>query len=99
MADQAAPITVEPIDVRQCQSRHRPESPRGYAPAVTDRLAPSRSATRTEALPRPRPDAEICGGEVSWRPPNGLLRLDVGRPDHLAPLLGFGGDKLPEFGG
>ena len=26
------------------------------------------------------------------------LRLDVGRPDHLAPLLGFVGDELTEFG-
>src|SRR5262249_54906386 len=25
-----------------------------------------------------------------------LLHLDVGRPDHLAPLLGFVGDKLAE---
>ena len=28
-----------------------------------------------------------------------LLRLDVGRPDHLGPLLGFVGDKLAEVGG
>jgi hypothetical protein len=28
-----------------------------------------------------------------------LLRLDVGSPDHLAPLLGFLGDKLGEVGG
>jgi ABC transporter substrate binding protein len=27
---------------------------------------------------------------------SGLLRLDVGRPNHLAPLLGFLGDKLSE---
>ena len=27
------------------------------------------------------------------------LRLDVGRPDHLAPLLGFVGDELAEVGG
>jgi hypothetical protein len=25
--------------------------------------------------------------------------LDVGRPDHLAPLLGFVGDELAEIGG
>jgi hypothetical protein len=27
------------------------------------------------------------------------LRLDVGRADHLAPLLGFLGNELPEVGG
>jgi hypothetical protein len=27
------------------------------------------------------------------------LRLDVGGPDHLAPLLGFVGDELTEIGG
>jgi len=27
-----------------------------------------------------------------------LLRLDVGRPDHLGPLLGFRGDELAEVG-
>jgi len=27
------------------------------------------------------------------------LRLDVGRPDHLAPLFGLVGDKLTEVGG
>ena len=28
-----------------------------------------------------------------------LLRLDVGRPDHLGPFLGFVGDELAEVGG
>jgi hypothetical protein len=29
---------------------------------------------------------------------DGLLRLDVGGPDHLAPLLGFLGNEFPEIG-
>src|SRR5262249_17826919 len=36
-------------------------------------------------------------GFMEYRP-DGLLRLDVGRPDHLAPLLGFGGEELAKFG-
>ena len=31
--------------------------------------------------------------------PVASLRLDVGRPDHLAPFLGVVGDKLGEVGG
>jgi len=27
------------------------------------------------------------------------LRLDIGRPDHLGPLLGFGSDMRAEVGG
>src|SRR6516165_5818165 len=30
---------------------------------------------------------------------SGLLRLDVGGPDYLAPLLGFVGDKFSKVGG
>ena len=29
----------------------------------------------------------------------GLLRFDIGRLDHLGPLLGIVGDIFPEFGG
>src|SRR5882672_5239295 len=36
---------------------------------------------------------EIYGGIA------GLLRLDTSELDHLAPLLGFGGDELAEIGG
>jgi hypothetical protein len=33
-----------------------------------------------------------------WNASLGLLRLDVGGPDHLGPLLGFVGDELAEVG-
>src|SRR5215813_8354929 len=33
------------------------------------------------------------------RDDDGLFRLDVGRPDHLAPFLGFVGDELSKVGG
>src|SRR5262245_63755926 len=47
-------------------------------------------------------------GSCDRRSPNGALWniardrlhwLDVGRPDHLAPFLGFVGDEFPEFSG
>ena len=36
------------------------------APAATDRFAPVRPAIRRAARPHPRPDATMCGGEVSF---------------------------------
>src|SRR5262249_62173321 len=36
--------------------------------------------------------------DMEYRPP-GSLRLDAGKLDHLAPLLGFVGDEFPEFSG
>src|SRR6516162_6334536 len=48
--------------------RSRPSSARrdGIARCASDRLAPKRSATGLGARQRPLPDAEICGGEVSF---------------------------------
>ena len=46
----------------------RREWRRSSAPAASDRLAPRRSAGQPGARQRPLPDAEIDGGEVSWRP-------------------------------
>src|SRR5262245_5786097 len=57
---------------------------RGARTAMPNR-APHTSIRRTEFM-------EYC------RRANGLLCLDVGRPDHLAPLVGFIGDELPERG-
>src|SRR5262249_32512798 len=42
--------------------------------------------------PRPRKATFAIPSSLS------LFRLDVGLPDHLAPLVGFIGDKLPERG-
>src|SRR5262245_50380406 len=39
------------------------------------------------------------GGYGILAPTAASVRLDVGGPDHLAPLLGFVGDELAEFGG
>jgi hypothetical protein len=43
-----------------------------------------------------RPDSPI--GRL-WNFRRLSLRLDVGRPDHLPPLLGFVGDQLAKVGG
>src|SRR5262245_6096031 len=40
----------------------------------------------------------ISRKRVLWNFGSRLLRLDVGRPDYLAPLLGFVGDELGEVG-
>src|SRR5262245_39132403 len=46
------------------------EQGRSSAPAASDRLAPTRNATRPGARQHPRPDAGIVyGGEVSFEPP------------------------------
>jgi transposase len=55
------------------------------------------------AQPRPEPDmgAEDSRNGTLWNIglwTNGLLRLDVGRPDHFAPLLSLFGDELAEVG-
>src|SRR6516164_1886211 len=41
-----------------------------------DMLAPVRRATRPGARQRRRPDARICGGEVSFEPPSYLTSFD-----------------------
>src|SRR5262249_36836574 len=48
-------------------------------------------------LPRQRFSA--TGFMECRRDDDGLFRLDVGRPDHLAPFLGFVGDELSKVGG
>src|SRR5215831_4839940 len=51
-----------------------------------------------------RPVADMASGSRNgtlwnvWAELLALLRLDVGSPDHLAPLLGFVGDQLAELG-
>jgi hypothetical protein len=61
----------------------------------------SKFAAYRPARPRGRGTRHSRNGTL-WniRPPEAaLLRLDVGRSDHLAPLLGFIGDEVAEVGG
>jgi hypothetical protein len=63
------------------------------APAAWDRLAPLRDATPPGARQRPRPDAEIVGGEVSFEPPSRFTSLD-----HLVgDQLELATDRKPKF--
>src|SRR5262249_42455955 len=61
-------------------------------PAASDRLVPSRRATRPGARQRPLRDTEIVDGEVSlhraltYRQRSGLFRLDVRGLDDRPPL-------------
>src|SRR5262245_1992589 len=66
MAGQVAPTTIVPSGVRARRVHRRPWRVRRCAPAATDRLAPKRCASLSAALQRPRQDAEIVYGEVSW---------------------------------
>src|SRR5262249_58736997 len=59
------------------------------------------AAVCTNKRHRPRYRSPRRRGQASAnivRAPAGVLRhLDVGRPDHLAPKLGFPGDELSEL--
>jgi hypothetical protein len=70
-------------------------------------LLPRRAFERLGLLPfgvHYRPKADMCGAHVRWTigksrdDDAASFRLDVGRPDHLAPFLGFIGDQLAEVG-
>src|SRR5262245_23055025 len=69
MTGRAAPIAIVPSFERGCRLRRRRESPRSGAPAVSDRSALAQCARSPAARQRPRPDAEIVDGEVSFEPP------------------------------
>jgi hypothetical protein len=56
------------------------------APVVSDRLALLRCAVAPAARQRPRPDAEIVGGEVSLVPSRASLAFDVGGLDDRPPF-------------
>ena len=47
---------------------------------------------------RPASAISLNGRLWNFRPPLRLFWLDVGRPDHLAPLLGFRGNEFLEVG-
>src|SRR5262245_47530181 len=66
MVDRAALRAADPPGVRRCPFRHQGHMQRCSEAAATDRLAPTRNATRPAARQRQLPDARIRGGEVSF---------------------------------
>ena len=69
------------------RARRPPETVRSDAPASSDRLAPARCARAPAAQQRPRLDAEIVGGEVSWPPSLKWRRRDALHSALLAALI------------
>src|SRR5215510_16065119 len=67
MAGRDALRAIDPSDAPECRSGHPARSQRQCAPAAPDKLVPKQNARRPGARQRRQPDAEICGGEVSWR--------------------------------
>jgi len=62
-------------------------------------------ATAVKLLAGTRPPSStrigirLSGVTEYWRSGIPLADFDIARPDHLAPLLGFGGDESSEIGG
>src|SRR5262245_16661670 len=98
MAGQDVPIAIVLSAARQCHSRHRLQNPRSGALAGTDRLAPAQSAARPTARQRPRPDAEIVGGEVSEPPLPGGVRRGCDSWENLRNLLKRNGPIWHQLG-
>src|SRR5215475_13257909 len=69
MAGRDALTTTDRKAALRRQTIHPLESRQRFAPAAMDRLGPLPHARRLATRPRPLPDAEIAGGEVSWRRP------------------------------
>src|SRR5262245_35442337 len=58
------------------------------------------AGTQTDARPAPAADRFRLTDVTEYRPIEATsLRLDIGGPDHLAPLFGFLSDQLAEVSG
>src|SRR5262245_55742470 len=67
MAGRDALTTTDRKAALRRQTIHPLESRQRFAPAAMDRLGPLPHARRLATRPRPLPDAEKFGGEVSFR--------------------------------
>src|SRR5262245_8682292 len=76
MAGRGAPKAIVPSGARRCRSCQRARMARSPALVAKDSFAATRCPTRTGARPRPRPDAAIVGGEVSFEPPSRFTSLN-----------------------
>src|SRR5262245_53128259 len=96
MAGRDALTTTDRKAALRRQTIHPLESRQRFAPAAMDRLGPLPHARRLATRPRPLPDAENFGGEVSrhrflkYRQRSDSFRLDVRRLDDRPPFLNLG---------
>src|SRR5262249_9923263 len=61
--------------------------------------APQQTSILYSITSSARPGIRHSRNETLWKVRAASLWLDVGRPDHLAPLLGFVGDEPAKVGG
>jgi hypothetical protein len=69
IADRDAPIEIDRLDWRLCPIRFRQPAQQLCAPAASDRLAPTRNATRPAARQRPQPMQKLPAGKFHFEPP------------------------------
>src|SRR6516164_3230429 len=72
MTGRAVLTAIGPSGVRRYRIRLLGGHRQSNARAATDTLAPTRCTTTPAARQRRLPDARICGGEVSFKPPSAL---------------------------
>src|SRR5262249_57153210 len=61
--------------------------------------APQQTSILYSITSSARPGIRHSRNETLWNVRAASFRLDVGRPDHLAPLLDFFGDEFAEISG
>src|ERR1700688_2593183 len=87
----SAATATDTIPAPRCRRHRRRRSrPRG-APAAPGNRAHARDTAALAQASRPRPDAEIFGGAMSFG-------FDVGELVDLGPLVGLVGDEFAERG-
>src|SRR6516165_11878046 len=87
MIVRAARRVSEQTNVHGYHYPRKPRTARQCAPAAMDKFVRKRSALRPGMRQRPRPDAEIVYGGISWRPSLKRRRRDALHSALLATLI------------